>query len=107
MKAANGSGPVFGSTRTILGGGGALDFDLDSDAAGAGAGAAAGAGAPSAFSFSETELLIASTNESNCCCESPAGGEAGVCACAGTPIPRASVNAKASVRRAFTIHILP
>ncbi len=76
MKATKGSGPDFGSTCTIFGGGGALALDLESDAAGAGAASFAGAPAPSALSFSETELLMASTNESNCCWLKPAGGTA-------------------------------
>ncbi len=113
MKATKGSGPDFGSTWTILGGGGAFDLDFESEAAGVGAGfgAAAGAPTPSAFSFSVTELLIESTSESNCCCERPAGGDAGAWAWAEKFRPRAenkvSEIARASVRSAFTISIPP
>ena len=109
MKATNGSGPAFGSTWTILGGGGALDLDFDSEAAGAGVGAgvAAGAVGPSAFSFSETDLLIASTSASNCCCGMSAGAAAGAWACTVALSPRISDRTRASERSAFTIPILP
>jgi hypothetical protein len=78
-KPAGVSSPLggFGLMITAGSGGPLADFGLA-------AGAAGTAGTPSALSFSVTELLMASTIESNCSCVMPCGSATGAWACTAT-----------------------